>query len=33
MNVIFTVIDRLLKKQHYILCHTENKQTLLKKTV
>ena len=33
MNVIFTVVDRLLKKQHYIPCCTEDKQMSLKKTV
>ena len=33
INVIFIVVDRLLKKWHYILCCTEDKQTSLKKTV
>ena len=33
MNVIFIIIDRLLKKQHYIPCCIEDKQMLLKKTV
>ena len=32
MNVILTVIDKLSKKQHYIPCCTENKQTSSKKT-
>ena len=33
MNTIFTIVDRLLKEQHYILCCTGNKWTSLKKTV
>ena len=33
MNAIFIIIDKLLKKQYYILCCTENKQTSLKKIV
>ena len=33
MNAILTVVDRLLKEQHYILYHTENKWMSSKKTV
>ena len=33
MNVIFTVVDRFLKKWHYILCYTEDRWISLKKTV
>ena len=33
MNTILIIIDRLSKKQHYILCHTRDKWTSLKKTV
>ena len=33
MNAIFTVVDKLSKKWHYIPCHTENKWMSLKKTV
>ena len=32
MNTIFTVADRLLKEQHYIPCHTEDKWLSSKKT-
>ena len=32
INTILTIIDRLLKEQHYIPCHTEDKQTSSKKT-
>ena len=33
MNTIFIVIDKFLKKQHYILCCTEDKWISSKKTV
>ena len=32
MNVILTIVDRLLKEQHYIPCHTGNKQMSSKET-
>ena len=32
MNTILTVVDRLSKEQHYIPCHTGDKQTSSKKT-
>ena len=33
MNTILTIVNRLLKKQHYILCCIKNKWISLKKTV
>ena len=33
INIILTVIDRFLKKQHYILCYTENRWISSKKTI
>ena len=33
INVIFTVVDKFLKKQHYILCYIKDKWILSRKTV